>query len=107
MLQDSVILNHLHQVHQVILRDKTANVKLWKVPTLDVQNPPVIPGEYRCLEPLKALSGDVKGDSNTSSKGVWKTRAMSTARPQIAPGIAPSTAVAVNKPVLLDPFQGL
>ena len=50
MLQDSGILKHLPQV---FLSDKTANVKSWKVPTLDVQNPPVIPGVWRCLEPLK------------------------------------------------------
>ena len=37
--------------------------------TLDIQNPPVIPGEDRYLEPLKAFKTEMFGGSNTSSTG--------------------------------------
>ena len=44
---------------------------------LDIQNPPVIPGEDRCLEPLKAEPQEMVGGSNTSSIGVWMSRVYS------------------------------
>ena len=38
-------------------------------------HPPIIPGEDRCLEPLKSrTSGDVWGVSNTHSQGIWMFR---------------------------------
>ena len=42
--------------------------------SLDIQNPPVIPGEDRCLEPLKAEPQGMFWGSNTSSTGVWMSR---------------------------------
>ena len=41
---------------------------------LDIQNPPVIPGEDRCLEALKAEPQEMFGGSNTSSIDVWMSR---------------------------------
>ena len=38
------------------------------------RNPPVIPGEVRCLEPLKGEPQDMFGGSNTYSKGIWMSR---------------------------------
>ena len=42
--------------------------------SLDFQNRPVIPGEDRCLEPLKAFSWNIWGGSNTYSLGIWMSK---------------------------------
>ena len=39
--------------------------------TPDIPNPPVIPGEDRCLEPLKAESQEMFGGSNTDPHQVF------------------------------------
>ena len=42
--------------------------------TLDIQNPPVIPCEDRCLELLKEFKKEMFGGSNTYSIGIWMSR---------------------------------
>ncbi len=47
----------------------------WKFATLDIQNPPVIPCEDRCLESLQPEPHEMFGGSNAYSQDIWMSRA--------------------------------